>query len=352
MGHYRKKMITIFMTNTCNLECKYCYVEKNLKKIETIDIEFAKQGIKDYFLNNKAPAVRFFADGEPTLAIQKIKNLKVYAESITNKKVVFEIQTNGYFSKDVAKWLGENMDYIFISLDGPKDINDILRGNTEIIEENLKELSKYKNLILGVRATITKLNNHKQVEFIKHLKDIGVNILFADLVFAKVGESESDIGVDYKKFIDKFVEAYEYAKKENFFYSTMFASNFDEVVDCGCRACLPTPHLTVDGYVTCCDMCTSGDSSLESLIYGEYSKETNSIKYFDKKIEKIKERKKYNIPECKICEIKDYCGGACLGEALNETQDLLGVKSETCQAIKYLWDKLGKKEIKLPYLHP
>lgn len=352
MGHCRKKMITLLMTNTCNLNCKYCYVEKNIGKIKTIDINFAKNGIKDYFQNNNSPAIRFFADGEPTLAFKEIKLLKDYAQSISNKKVIFEIQTNGCFNEEIRNWLAENMDIIFISLDGPPEINNKLRGNSDLVEDNLKFLAKFKNLTLGVRATITSLNNDKQIELINYLKELGVNILFVDLVFAKVGEETTDIGVDYKKFIDKYLEAYEYSKNKNFFYSTMFASNFDEEVECGCRACLPTPHLTVDGYVSCCDMCTSGNSSLNELIYGKFIEYENRIECYQEKIKNIKLRNKFNIPECIECEIKNYCAGACLGEALNETNNILGVKKETCLAIKYLWEKLGKKQIKLKYLHP
>lgn len=352
MGHCRKKMITLLMTNTCNLDCKYCYVEKDIDKVKTINIDFAKNGIRDYFQNNASPAVRFFADGEPTLAFEKIKLLKEYSQEISNKKVLFEIQTNGCFNEEIRDWLAENMDIIFISLDGPAEINDKLRGNTSLIENNLKFLSKIKNLTLGVRATITSLNNDKQKEIINYLRKLGVNILFADLVFSKVGEGATNIGVDYKKFIDKYVEAYEYSKKIDFFYSTMFAANFDEEVECGCRACLPTPHLTVDGYVSCCDMCTSGNSSLNELIYGKFIENENRIEYYQDKINNIKLRNKFNIPACIECEIKDYCAGACLGEALNETGNIFGVKEEACMAIKYLWEKLGKKKIELKYLHP
>lgn len=352
MGHYRKDMITIMMTNTCNLDCKYCYVEKNQENIKTIDINFAKAAIKDYFKDNESPAVRFFADGEPTLAFNKIIEIKEYALSITDKNVTFELQTNGVFSEDVCNWIRDNIDIVFISFDGPPEVNDILRGKSYIIEENIKRLVKSDKVILGLRATLSSLNYKIQKEYIDYLNNIGVKILFSDLIFPKVGESDSEYALKYQEFIDTFVEAREYAEGLGIFYSTMYAANFDEEVEVGCRACLPTPHLTVDGYVTCCDMCTSGNSSLSDLIYGEFDESTLTINYDFEKMEKIKSRNKYNITECRECEVSDYCAGACMGEAVNETGDILGVKDESCLAIKYLWRKLGGQPIELPYLHP
>ena len=133
----------------------------------------------------------------------------------------------------------------------------------------------------------------------------------------------------------------------------MYCANFDEEVIYACRSCLPTPHVTPDGYITCCDMCvTADDASMKELIYGVYDERLDTIFYDQKAIEHIQSRKAENIPECRNCEVRNYCAGACLGEALNETGSFYGVKKESCDAIRYLWKKLGSKPIKNKYLHP
>lgn len=341
------------------MNCLYCYLNENGERSkQTIDVNFAKKGIEDFFKDNEHPAIRFFAEGEPTLALKEMIEIKEYADQISNHQAVYELQTNGLFNISTAEWIRENINIVYISMDGPPDIHDKLRvstngmGTSEYLRRNIVILKKNPHLQLGVRATINAINNKRQREMIDYFLEVGVNIVFGDLIFSSVGSVETPLNVDYKEFVDEFVKARSYAEGKGVFYGTMFSANFDEEVTYACRACLPTPHLTVDGYVSCCDMCVSGDSSLKELIYGRFNPEKNLIEYNPDAINKIKSRMPDNINECKVCEVKNYCGGGCLGEALNETGDFYSVKEESCKAIKYLWRKLGQKPISLPYLHP
>lgn len=366
MGHWRKQMISILMTNQCNMNCKYCYLgsqeKKQAKEKRVVNMKFAKRAIQDYFAEQARPAVRFFADGEPTLEIEKIKELYKYAESLTNNISYFELQTNGYFSRDIAEWVRDHMDIVFISCDGTPSVHDSQRPigfctkTSDVIERNIRIIAENKKCQLGIRATITKNNVDKQKEMIDYFYSLGVKILFSDKVFAAIGETETDLNVDYKTFVDSFLEAKEYAKEkygDDFFYGCMYSSNFDEEVIYACRSCLPTPHVTPDGYVTCCDMCVSGsDEIMRPLIYGVYDENLDQIFYDREAIKKIRSRKAENILACKNCEVRNFCAGACLGEALNETGDFYGVKQESCDAIRYMWEKMGKQPIVNKHLHP
>jgi hypothetical protein len=339
------------------MRCRYCYLRGVEREKEVVDLKFAKRAISDFFFENPHPAIRFFADGEPTIEIQKIKDLCDYACSISEKRPLFELQTNGVFDENVANWIGDNIDIIFISMDGPPRINDLNRVDfmfsptSEIVEKNIEILLK-KKCEVGIRATITKFNVKNQVEMIEYYKSFGIKMIFGDMVFAKIGGDADGFGVDYITFVDEYVRARDYAESVEIFYGTMFSSNFDEKVKYACRSCLPTPHVTTDGYISCCDMCVSGNSELKELIYGKYDEESDVILYNELAMNKIRLRSVENIPACKLCIVKDYCAGACLGEALNETGDFFGVKSESCKAICYLWEKLGGGEIKNKYLHP
>ena len=366
MGHWRKQMISILVTNKCNMACKYCYLgskdAKNEKEKRLIDIKFAKKAIQDYFAVQARPAVRFFADGEPTLGFEVIRELHDYAESLTNNVSYFELQSNGFFSEHIAEWIRDNIDIVFISCDGMPEVHDkqrVAKGSantSSVIERNLRILVQNPNCQVGVRATITKYNVYKQKEMIDYFHSLGVKILFSDKVFAPIGGSAEEFNIDYKTFVDEFVAAREYAEEkygDDFFYGSMYCANFDEEVIYACRSCLPTPHVTPDGYITCCDMCvTADDTSMRELIYGVYDEHLDTIFYDQNAIEHIRSRKAENIPECRKCEVRNYCAGACLGEALNETGSFYGVKKESCDAIRYLWKKLGGKPVKNKYLHP
>lgn len=366
MGHWRKQMISILMTNQCNMNCKYCYLGSQEKKQEktrqVVNMKFAKRAIKDYFSEQARPAVRFFADGEPTLEFEKMKELYEYSESLTNNISYFELQTNGYFSKEIAEWVRDHMDIVFISCDGTPDVHNMQRPigvctkTADVIERNMKIIAANEKCQLGVRATITINNVYKQKEMIDYFYSLGVKILFSDKVFAPLGGDASEFNVDYKTFVDTFIEAKEYAQEkygDDFFYGSMYSANFDEEVVYACRSCLPTPHVTPDGYITCCDMCVTGsDEAMRALIYGVYDENLDLIFYNQEAIKKIRSRKAENIEECRKCEVRNYCAGACLGEALNETGDFYGVKKESCDAIRYMWKKMGGKPIVNKHLHP
>lgn len=359
MGHFRKHVLSIFLTEKCNLACTYCYLDRRLAgRGRTIALDFARRGIDDFLSGNPRPAVRFFADGEPTLAFDELVQIREYAAWRAAGAVTFEIQTNGVFSPAVARWIAANIDIVYISMDGPPAMHDALRparggaATSGLIMRNIAILKENPRSRIGIRATITPLSNGRQKELIDFFSGLGVNIVFADLAFCRVGSRDKSFQVSYRDFVDRFVEARAHAERLGVFYGTMFAVNFDERVQYACRSCLPTPHLTVDGYVSCCDMCVSGQSPLQELIYGRYDERTGRIVYCPLLIHRIRGRRVDNLPACRSCAVKDHCAGGCLGEALNETADLYGVKDESCRATRYLWRKLGGRPIPLPHLHP
>ena len=101
MAHVRKQMISFFMTTKCNLDCIYCYTPK-YKKIkpedQSIDLDFAKKGLDDFFRDNPSRYIRFYGIGEPTLEIEKMKEITDYARfKAGDEKIYVELQSNGCF---------------------------------------------------------------------------------------------------------------------------------------------------------------------------------------------------------------------------------------------------------------
>ena len=82
MAHVRKQMISFFLTTKCNLRCIYCYTYKNQdmkKEHQTLDFNFAKRGVDDFFRDNTSRHIRFYGIGEPTLELELIKKIRDYA---------------------------------------------------------------------------------------------------------------------------------------------------------------------------------------------------------------------------------------------------------------------------------
>jgi len=364
MAHCRKRQLSIFVNRTCSLACRYCYDGVNRSSTtgpRRIDKDFVKRGVLDYFANYASREIRFFANGEPTLDLDFIKEITQFALE-EDESCVFELQTNGLFSEDTAKWISGNMDIVWISCDGPPEIQDYYRPtvgggpSSPTVERNIRYLAA-QPIILGCRATIGKRNLERQVDIIDYFHSLGVKAVMSDPMFASVNACNSEFSfeespslLDYAK---RFLEAREYAESKGLFYGSILSANFDEETECACRACIPYPHLTVDGHVSACDMASDWcNSKMAPLIYGEYDKEKDRIKYDQDKIVVIKSRIASNMSRCQGCKILKNCAGACLGEALNETGSMFGIKPEVCAAIRYLSERMPLNKGLFPFLHP
>jgi len=354
MPHCKKNCISLFLTNQCNLSCRYCYCEKS-KDRQTINTDFAKAGIDDFFNNFGHVYLRLFGDGEPTLEFQKMKELIFYARK-KDRKAVIELQTNGFFPKKIPDYIIKNIQIVWISCDGPNDIQNYYRptkintGSSDIVEKNIKYLSKKVDK-LGIRITIGAKNVKRQKELVDYFNNLGAKYIYTDLLFKPV---KSNLGIEKTsplEYAKQFIKAKKYAESLGIFYGSFFEINFDGKTDISCRSCNPSSHLTTDGYVTCCDMAYNG-KVFPAMVYGEYNSKTNKIIYDKNKINIIQSRRVDNLTECKDCNIKYNCAGGCFGEALNETETILGIKKENCKAIKFLAKHIPLNKKTYPIFHP
>ncbi|HCC23544.1 TPA: hypothetical protein DF272_05225 [Candidatus Falkowbacteria bacterium] len=364
MSHCRKKQLSIFLNNKCNLGCRYCYDGANKsteKRRKIIDVNFVKKGIIDYFANYTSREIRFFGNGEPTIELDLIKKIVKFALS-KDSGSTFELQTNGFFSEDATKWIGKNINIVWVSCDGFSEIQNYYRptingGNSSVVvERNIRYLASLP-ITLGCRVTIGKKNIDKQIKIIDYFNSLGVKVVMSDPMFVAVDACNSSFSkeeapnlIEYAKY---FLKARRYAEKRGIFYGSILTVNFDEETECACRACIPYPHLTIDGHVSACDMASdASNKKMSALIYGKFDEIKNEIVYDQNAINIIKSRKAPNMTACAKCEVLKNCAGGCLGEALNETGSIFGVKPEACKAIRYLAKRMPLNAGQYPYLHP
>lgn len=368
MSHIKKEMISFFLTSRCNLDCVYCYTnkEEGKHKKQNLPFEFAKLGI-DTFIE-KYPYIRFFGAGEPTQAFELMKKIYNYSHSKVGDKLIAEIQTNGVFGKNVRNWLSKNINHIWVSFDGKPEIQNANRPiyksgkpSSPIIEDNVKFLTANSKDMTGARVTITNTNVNQQIDMIDYFIDLGIKHIWTDPLFPEVGDvpviekkGKIESLIDIDLYIEKFLEAQEYAKSKDIFYGSFLSCNFDEESEYHCRANIPLPHFTTDGYISACDMALFGEDQkhMDVFIYGKWNKKKNTLEFNQEKIRILQSRKVSNMDSCKNCEAKLHCGGYCLGEVLNETGDLFKNKDYTCNAIKKLHKVSETNFGCYKYLHP
>ncbi|WP_024833484.1 Cys-rich peptide radical SAM maturase CcpM [Ruminiclostridium josui] len=125
-------MITIQVTQACNLRCTYCpYSGKYNNRQHSnkkMSLEMAKRGID--FLWEHSIACDYvnigFYGGEPTIEFNLIKDCIEYAKAkFDGKQVNFSITTNGtIITREIIEYFYQNDVVLMISLDGPKEIHD------------------------------------------------------------------------------------------------------------------------------------------------------------------------------------------------------------------------------------
>lgn len=372
MAHVRKQQITFILATRCNLKCRYCYTKKNpdvKKEHQRLDLNFAKRALNDFFRDYSSRQIRFYAAGEPTCEFNLMKDIRDYAYELAGGELEVELQTNGYFKKRVAEWVLRNVDILWISCDGPPDIQDDQRPkkpkpggrpgpSSWLVEHNLKLFAGQEHMQLGVRVTVTAPTIQRQTEIVAYFHELGIRYVNVHPACAPVeGSSDQIFQWDPIDFAENFLESRSYAEKLGIFYNSLYTANFDEETRHACRACIPYPQITTDGYVSCCDFSQFGpeyaQGPLQQLIYGKYIPEDDRIAYDEDKIHEIRSRCAENLEKgpCRGCKFIYHCAGGCLGQVVNETGDLMGIHERNCRITKYLAERMPLAQRLNPVLH-
>lgn len=126
------RALCLNVTSSCNLACRYCFVDKSSHASSMMTFDTAKRAI-DFLLETSSPdsmlQIDFFG-GEPLLNKDLIKQCVEYAES-SGRALKFTLTTNAVLlDEEILNWLNEKKISLILSLDGNKEINDKNRGGT------------------------------------------------------------------------------------------------------------------------------------------------------------------------------------------------------------------------------
>jgi len=175
--------IAIKLTNACNLRCKMCgqpregspegspkWAPKAFFR-EKVDLDIFKDLIEQ--VSAYRPNIYLWG-GEPFMYKEIIELIRF----IKKNKMTVQINTNGLYIKKLAAQLVEaGLDDLILSIDGPPEVHDQVRGlpgTFALIEKGIKALHEEKEKrgakkpILRVRGTISPYN----FEYIYSLIDI------------------------------------------------------------------------------------------------------------------------------------------------------------------------------------
>lgn len=325
------KALCLNVVDFCNMKCDYCFVNMNIpsQKFNIMNETVAFKSI-DFLVkkskNIKNLEVDFFG-GEPLLAFELIKKIIFYSKKFTNKNFRFTITTNGILlNKKIIKYLNENIDNIIISLDGRKNVNDVIRKHKN---ENIKStydiiVPKFQELIYlrkklkkdyFIRGTFTVKNLDFSNDF-KHLIDLGFHNISLEPILSKntklsiKNENIDKILSEYEKICDLIIDNND--KKINFYHYIFDIYNSPCILKRikGCGAGFEYLCIETNGDIYPCHQLTNNKVFKLGNIKNKFDKK---IKYIDK----FHQSNVLNNSVCKLCWAKYYCGGGCISSNYN-----------------------------------
>lgn len=320
------KALCLHIAHDCNLACKYCFAEEGeyQGRRALMSYEVGKEAL-DFLIansgNRKNLEVDFFG-GEPLMNFEVVKRLVEYGreqEKLHNKKFRFTLTTNGILlNDDIMEFANKEMSNVVLSIDGRKEINDLMRpsrngkGSYDIILPKFEKLANSRNQNnYYVRGTFTH-NNLDFSEDVMHLAELGFKQISVEPVVALPEESyaikEEDLDKIYEEY-DKLA-AYILQKKAegksfNFFHFMIDLSGGPCVAKrlSGCGSGTEYLAVTPWGDFYPCHQFVGEEKYLMGNVFEGIK--TNDLQ------EEFRCCNVYSKDKCKECFAKFYCSGGC-----------------------------------------
>ncbi|MFH1061641.1 MAG: radical SAM protein [Candidatus Omnitrophota bacterium] len=161
------------LTNRCTLRCRYCNVWKT--HCDELDFDTVAKGIDALA---KLGTKRISYSGGDVLLRDDFEKILKHTSL---RKIYSEMNSNGVMVKEKIKLL-KYLDFIKLSLDGPEDSHDFLRGNGSYRKVmQAADACVTEGIKFGFTTTLTKYNIDKLDEILKIAKYYNTIVAFQPL---------------------------------------------------------------------------------------------------------------------------------------------------------------------------
>lgn len=287
------KTIFFIVNSKCNLSCRMCDVGQNNKsgmfhkvmvpdKKTRLPVSKLEEILDEVMEWNPAISV---TSTEPLL----YKPLYQLIEAVKRRNLQFNLTTNGYLLPENAeKLVNAGIDQLWVSIDGPPDLHDTIRGKAGLsvcLANGLKRIFELKDKGMKpevfINFTITDLNYGHLCETLKYFEDqqwLINSVVFSHLNFVtkEMAKRHNALyansypascscvsSVDHSSIdLDILFDQLEKVKKQSRF-KTLFSPSLDRkgldvfykkhdkpVSSPGCKALLNFVQILADGNVT------------------------------------------------------------------------------------------------------
>ncbi len=344
------KALCLHIAHACNLSCKYCFAEEGLyhgKKAELMPYEVGKQAL-DFLVansgNRRNLEVDFFG-GEPLLNFDVVKQLVEYGrelEKTHDKHFRFTLTTNGVLLNDeIMEFANREMDNVVLSIDGRKEIHDMMRpfqrgdGSYDIILPKFQKFAESRGQQkYYARGTFTH-NNLDFSEDVLHLADLGFKQISVEPVVAQSTDDyalqEEDLPKlfeEYDKLAAEMVKRHGTDKDFTFFHFMIDLEGGPCVYKrlSGCGSGTEYMAVTPTGELYPCHQFVGTEGFKMGDVWTGITNTEMQTQFKGCNV--------YSRPACKDCFAKFYCSGGCAANAYNFTGDIRGNYALGCELQK------------------
>ena len=339
------KALCLHIAHDCNLACKYCFAEEGEYhgRRALMSFEVGKKAL-DFLVANSGNRINLEVDffgGEPLMNWQVVKDLVAYGRSLEepyHKKFRFTLTTNGVLLNDeILEFCNKEMANIVLSIDGRKEIHDLMRpfrggqGSYDIVVPKYQKTAKSRHQTnYYVRGTFTRHN----LDFSKdvlHLADLGFEQISVEPVVAEKTEEyalrEEDIPAllaEYDKLAKEMLRRKKEGKGFHFFHFMIDLEGGPCVAKrlSGCGSGTEYLAVTPWGDFYPCHQFVGREEFLMGNV-------EDGIVRTDIR-DRFKECNVYAKEACKDCFAKFYCSGGCAANSYNFHGNITDVYEVGC----------------------
>ena len=314
------------------------------QKRELMSLEVGKQAI-DFLIENSGNRVNLEVDffgGEPLMNFDVVKEIVAYGrskEKAANKNFRFTLTTNGMLLNDeVIDFCNREISNVVLSLDGRKEINDMMRptrngkGSYDIIVPKFQKfVEKRGDKSYYVRGTFTRnnLDFTKDFELMTELgfKEISIEPVVTpdENDYAIREEDLPTIFEQYDKLAVDLIRRQKEGKPVTFFHYKLDLNGGPCVYKrlSGCGSGTEYLAVTPTGDLYPCHQFVGHDEfKLGDVFHGV---ERNDI------VEEFKLCNVYAKDKCKDCFARFYCSGGCAANSYQFHGNILDAYDVGCE---------------------
>jgi uncharacterized protein len=344
------KALCLNVAHDCNLRCGYCFASTgNFQgERELMPWDVAKAAV-DFLLeasgHRRQVEIDFFG-GEPLLNWGVVERTVEYAQAQAarrGKTFRFTITTNGLgLTPAIAEYINEHMYNVVLSLDGRKEVNDLMRATPSgrgsvyelVVPKYLRLLSGRQGKSYYVRGTFTA-HNLDFADDVAHLADLG----FGEISMEPVVTSEDQpwalreehlprIYAEYERLAELYLKRRRAGRPFNFFHFNVELLKGPCLYKrlTGCGAGYEYLAVTPTGELYPCHQFVGLKDFLLGDVWRGITNQELPLKFKDAHV--------LNSPVCKSCWAKYFCSGGCKKSNREYAGDFLGVDEFSCELAK------------------